>query len=55
MSSLISFTGQSFYAYRLHIFSKSWFLPALIVVISLVSSIGGIAQGIISVRVEISL
>ncbi|KAJ7692562.1 hypothetical protein B0H17DRAFT_1010524 [Mycena rosella] len=64
MSSLISFTGQSFYAYRLHIFSNSWILPALIVVasdsaslscsniyngrqISLVSSIGGIAQGII--------
>ncbi|KAJ7687044.1 hypothetical protein B0H17DRAFT_1136549 [Mycena rosella] len=69
MSSLISFTGQSFYAYRLHIFSQSWFLPALIVVasdsaslscsniyngrqISLVSSIGGIAQGIISERAE---
>ncbi|KAJ7692549.1 hypothetical protein B0H17DRAFT_1010512 [Mycena rosella] len=50
MSSLISFTGQSFYAYRLYIFSKSRVLPALIVVISLVSSVGGIAQGIISAR-----
>ncbi|KAJ7467729.1 hypothetical protein FB451DRAFT_1259235 [Mycena latifolia] len=40
-SGLVAFIGQSFYAYRVYILSaKSWVLPALIVAVSLASSLG---------------
>ncbi|KAJ7880462.1 hypothetical protein B0H13DRAFT_1891800 [Mycena leptocephala] len=45
MSGLVAFIGQSFYAYRVYVLSKSYFMPVLIVVVSLISSIGGFITG----------
>ncbi|KAJ6580186.1 hypothetical protein DFH09DRAFT_1444648, partial [Mycena vulgaris] len=45
MSGLVAFIGQSFYAYRVHVLSKSWFIPILIVVVSLTSSVGAFILG----------
>ncbi|KAJ6528754.1 hypothetical protein DFH09DRAFT_1412688, partial [Mycena vulgaris] len=45
MSGLVAFIGQSFYAYRVHVLSKSWFIPILIVVVSLTSSVGAFIVG----------
>ncbi|KAJ7448960.1 hypothetical protein FB451DRAFT_1567106 [Mycena latifolia] len=40
-SGLAALIGQSFYAYRLYVLSsKSWFLPVLIMIVSLASSLG---------------
>ncbi|KAJ7364506.1 hypothetical protein DFH08DRAFT_1073194 [Mycena albidolilacea] len=50
MSGLISFIGQSFYAYRLHVISKSRWIPLLIVVMSLTSTIGAIFTGIFTLQ-----
>ncbi|KAF7330668.1 hypothetical protein MSAN_02452100 [Mycena sanguinolenta] len=33
MSGLVSLIGQSFYAYRVHVLSKSWWLPAFIIAV----------------------
>ncbi|KAJ6528795.1 hypothetical protein DFH09DRAFT_157761 [Mycena vulgaris] len=45
MSGLVAFIGQSFYAYRVHVLSKSWFIPILIVVVALTSSVGAFIVG----------
>ncbi|KAF8133565.1 hypothetical protein K438DRAFT_1739065 [Mycena galopus ATCC 62051] len=45
MSGLVAFIGQFFYAYRVYVLSKSHFIPVLIVVVSLISSIGGFITG----------
>ncbi|KAJ7244820.1 hypothetical protein C8J57DRAFT_1363096 [Mycena rebaudengoi] len=48
MSGLVSFVGQSFHAYRVHIVSKSWVIPILIVAVALTSTVGGIVTGVFS-------
>ncbi|KAJ7106190.1 hypothetical protein C8R44DRAFT_886082 [Mycena epipterygia] len=48
MSGIVAFIGQSFYAYRVYVVSKSRPIPLLIVVISLVSSIAAVLVGIFS-------
>ncbi|KAJ7309470.1 hypothetical protein DFH08DRAFT_757351 [Mycena albidolilacea] len=46
MSGLVAFIGQSFYAYRVYVLSsKSYSIPVSIVVVSLISSIGGFITG----------
>ncbi|KAJ6530214.1 hypothetical protein B0H19DRAFT_1192500 [Mycena capillaripes] len=45
MSALVSFVGQSFYAHRLFILSKSYVFPLLIVALSLTSSVAGFVTG----------
>ncbi|KAJ7801535.1 hypothetical protein B0H13DRAFT_2389984 [Mycena leptocephala] len=50
MSGLVAFVGQSFYAYRLHILSKSYVLPIFILAVSLSSTVGGIITGVFSFR-----
>ncbi|KAJ7122067.1 hypothetical protein C8R44DRAFT_785585 [Mycena epipterygia] len=45
LSGLVSFIGQSFYAFRVSVLSKSRIIPWLIVVISLASSIGAFITG----------
>ncbi|KAJ7467551.1 hypothetical protein FB451DRAFT_1258836 [Mycena latifolia] len=50
MSGLVSFIAQSFYAYRIYVLSKSWFIPVLIVVVSLVSSVGAFLAGIFTLE-----
>ncbi|KAF7354118.1 hypothetical protein MVEN_01099200 [Mycena venus] len=45
MSGLVAFIGQSFYAYRIHVLSKSWKMPLFIVTVSLVSCIGTFMAG----------
>ncbi|KAJ6503135.1 hypothetical protein DFH09DRAFT_1440430 [Mycena vulgaris] len=45
MSGLVAFIGQSFYAYRVYVLSKSWLIPTLIVVVSMTSSVGGFITG----------
>ncbi|KAJ7703724.1 hypothetical protein B0H17DRAFT_1194207 [Mycena rosella] len=45
MSGLVAFVGQSFYAYRIHLLSKSWIISALIVIMALTSSVGGFLTG----------
>ncbi|KAJ6548937.1 hypothetical protein B0H19DRAFT_1265720 [Mycena capillaripes] len=35
MSSLVAFIGQSFYAYRIYVLSKSWKMPLFIVTVSM--------------------
>ncbi|KAJ7485148.1 hypothetical protein B0H11DRAFT_2018286 [Mycena galericulata] len=55
MSGLVAFIGQSFYAYRLYLLSKSRWLPSLIVVLATMSSIGAFMAGSFSFRVGSSL
>ncbi|KAJ7122070.1 hypothetical protein C8R44DRAFT_785593 [Mycena epipterygia] len=45
MSGLVAFIGQSFYAFRVSVLSKSRIIPWLIVVISLTSSVGAFITG----------
>ncbi|KAJ7500845.1 hypothetical protein B0H11DRAFT_1994661 [Mycena galericulata] len=51
VSFLVAFIGQSFYAYRLFLLSKSRWLPLFIVVIALMSSIGAFLAGSFSFKV----
>ncbi|KAJ7258546.1 hypothetical protein C8J57DRAFT_1720691 [Mycena rebaudengoi] len=46
MSGLVAFVGQSFYAYRIHIVSKSWAIPILVVAVALTSTVGAIIDGV---------
>ncbi|KAJ7336884.1 hypothetical protein DFH08DRAFT_784177 [Mycena albidolilacea] len=46
MSAVVAFTGQSFYASRLHRLSKSRILPLFILAVSLASLAGGIVTGV---------
>ncbi|KAJ7467570.1 hypothetical protein FB451DRAFT_1401572 [Mycena latifolia] len=45
MSGLVAFLGQSFYAYRVYVLSKSLFVPVLILIVSLTSSVGAFLTG----------
>ncbi|KAJ7113858.1 hypothetical protein C8R44DRAFT_795875 [Mycena epipterygia] len=45
LSGLVLFIGQSFYAFRMSVLSKSRIIPWLIVVISLASSVGAFITG----------
>ncbi|KAJ7463923.1 hypothetical protein FB451DRAFT_1403313 [Mycena latifolia] len=45
MSGLVALIGQSFYAYRVYVLSKSWFVPVLIVILSLACNIGAFLAG----------
>ncbi|KAJ7686357.1 hypothetical protein B0H17DRAFT_1332813 [Mycena rosella] len=45
MSGLVAFIGQSFYAYRIRILTKSWFVPILIVITALTGSVGAFLTG----------
>ncbi|KAJ6452407.1 hypothetical protein C8R45DRAFT_1193790 [Mycena sanguinolenta] len=45
MSGLVSLIGQSFYAYRVYILSKSRRTPAFIFAVALISSIGAFVHG----------
>ncbi|KAJ6580119.1 hypothetical protein DFH09DRAFT_1310066 [Mycena vulgaris] len=40
IAGLVAFIGQSFYAYRIYVLSKSWFIPVFIVTLSLTSAVG---------------
>ncbi|KAJ7486295.1 hypothetical protein B0H11DRAFT_2015532 [Mycena galericulata] len=51
MSGLVAFIGQSFYAYRLYLLSKSRYLPLFIVAVALMSSIGAFMAGSFSFKV----
>ncbi|KAJ7467580.1 hypothetical protein FB451DRAFT_1401579 [Mycena latifolia] len=46
-SGLVAFIGQSFYAYCVYVLSQSWVIPVLILVVSLISSIGAFFTGAI--------
>ncbi|KAK7013824.1 hypothetical protein R3P38DRAFT_2545648, partial [Favolaschia claudopus] len=48
MSGLVAFVGQSFYASRIHALSKSRAIPAIILIISFTSTIGGFVAGVFS-------
>ncbi|KAF9463574.1 hypothetical protein BDZ94DRAFT_604718 [Collybia nuda] len=48
MSGLVALAGQTFYAYRILILSKSRKIPLLIVAISFTSTVGGIVSGVFS-------
>ncbi|KAJ6468502.1 hypothetical protein C8R47DRAFT_805131 [Mycena vitilis] len=48
ISGVVALIGQSFYAYRVHVLSKSWILPAVILVVALTSSLGALLAGIFS-------
>ncbi|KAF7356443.1 hypothetical protein MVEN_00977400 [Mycena venus] len=50
ITGLVSLIGQCFYAYRLHILSQSWGIPAVIVVTSLASSSGAFVAGAFAKR-----
>ncbi|KAJ6580134.1 hypothetical protein DFH09DRAFT_325254 [Mycena vulgaris] len=45
MGGLVAFIGQSFYAYRIYMLSKSWFIPAFIVTLSLISAVAACTSG----------
>ncbi|KAJ7267578.1 hypothetical protein B0H12DRAFT_1097837 [Mycena haematopus] len=45
MTSILSFIGQTFYAYRIHVLSKSWIMPVLILATSITSSTAGLVTG----------
>ncbi|KAJ7480972.1 hypothetical protein FB451DRAFT_1238903, partial [Mycena latifolia] len=46
ISGIVAFIGQSFYAYRVHMLSQSWFIPILIVLLALTSSVGAFLSGV---------
>ncbi|KAJ7463926.1 hypothetical protein FB451DRAFT_1491954 [Mycena latifolia] len=48
ISGLVAFIGQSFYAYRVYVLSKSWIIPALIMIVSLTSSVSAFLAGAFS-------
>ncbi|KAJ6543515.1 hypothetical protein DFH09DRAFT_1390601 [Mycena vulgaris] len=49
-STKCAFIGQSFYAYRVYVLSKSWLIPTLIVVVSMTSSVGGFITGAFTLK-----
>ncbi|KAJ7257133.1 hypothetical protein C8J57DRAFT_1721375 [Mycena rebaudengoi] len=51
LAGLVALIIQSFYAYRLYMFFKAWFLPGVIVVISLISAIGAFLIGVTTIEV----
>ncbi|KAJ6464768.1 hypothetical protein C8R47DRAFT_67878 [Mycena vitilis] len=55
MSGIVAFIGQSFYAHRLYKLSKSRWLPLLIVVFSLTSTVGAFCAGSFSFKVGADL
>ncbi|KAJ7203953.1 hypothetical protein B0H12DRAFT_1243701 [Mycena haematopus] len=55
MSGIVAFIGQTFYAYRLYMLSKSRWLPILIIMIALMSSIGAFMAGSFSFNVGSNL
>ncbi|KAJ6537827.1 hypothetical protein B0H19DRAFT_961969, partial [Mycena capillaripes] len=48
LSGLVALIGQSFYAYRVHVLSNSWFIPGVIMIVSLTSSVAALLAGIFS-------
>ncbi|KAJ7190403.1 hypothetical protein GGX14DRAFT_483216, partial [Mycena pura] len=48
MSGIVACVGQSFYAYRVYILSNSRIIPALIVAVSLIGSVGALITGAFS-------
>ncbi|PBK99130.1 hypothetical protein ARMGADRAFT_1074026 [Armillaria gallica] len=50
--SLMSFVAQSFYAWRLRLLTKAFWLPAIIVFISLTQFIAGIITGVIVIGIN---
>ncbi|KAJ6580021.1 hypothetical protein DFH09DRAFT_324494 [Mycena vulgaris] len=46
MSALVALIGQSFYAYRVHVLSRSLLIPVLIIVVSIDGSVGGFMSGV---------
>ncbi|KAK0203021.1 hypothetical protein DFS33DRAFT_1344347 [Desarmillaria ectypa] len=50
--SLMSFVAQSFYAWRLRLLAKTFWLPAIIVLISLIQFIAGIITGVIVIGIN---
>ncbi|KAJ6449762.1 hypothetical protein C8R45DRAFT_917127 [Mycena sanguinolenta] len=45
MSGIVACIGQTFYAYRVYVLSRSWGIPVLIVVVSLLSGVSGVMIG----------
>ncbi|KAJ6538133.1 hypothetical protein B0H19DRAFT_1270496 [Mycena capillaripes] len=52
LSGIVAFIGQSFYAYRVYVLSKSRPIPILIALISLISTVAAILTGVISSEVK---
>ncbi|KAJ7467581.1 hypothetical protein FB451DRAFT_1092766, partial [Mycena latifolia] len=50
MGGLVAFLGQSFYAYRIYVLSKSLFVPVLILIVSLTSTVGAFLTGAFSLE-----
>ncbi|KAJ7208627.1 hypothetical protein GGX14DRAFT_633504, partial [Mycena pura] len=46
LGGIVACVGQSFYAYRIYIFSKSRIIPTLIVAVALTSMVGGLITGV---------
>ncbi|KAJ7633622.1 hypothetical protein DFH06DRAFT_1222376 [Mycena polygramma] len=55
ISGVVALMGQSFYAYRVHVLSKSWILPAVILVVALTSSLGALLAGVFSFEPNINI
>ncbi|KAJ6499834.1 hypothetical protein DFH09DRAFT_1375978 [Mycena vulgaris] len=51
IGGLVAFIGQSFYAYRIYLLSKSWFIPAFIVTLSLTSAVAAFLDSALSLEV----
>ncbi|KAJ6528761.1 hypothetical protein DFH09DRAFT_1327581 [Mycena vulgaris] len=52
IGGLVAFIGQSFYAYRIHLLSKSWPIPVLVVILSLISVVAAIISGAFGYEAE---
>ncbi|KAJ7660328.1 hypothetical protein DFH06DRAFT_1194373 [Mycena polygramma] len=55
LSGVVAFIGQSFYAYRVFLLSKSRFVPVFIIVVSMASCIGALLIGAYSFGVRDNL
>ncbi|KAF7377406.1 hypothetical protein MSAN_00162200 [Mycena sanguinolenta] len=53
MSGIVACIGQTFYAYRVYLLSKAWYIPMLIVTVSLISAVSGILNGSFSREVGV--
>ncbi|KAJ6528749.1 hypothetical protein DFH09DRAFT_157351 [Mycena vulgaris] len=45
IGGLVAFIGQSFYAYRIYVLSKSWLIPVLVMTLSLISTVAAFMSG----------
>jgi len=53
LTAIVAFVVQTFYAYRIQILTKSYFIPIVITLLALLQLAGGIAEGVIAHQISL--